>query len=103
MDKGLLLNIINIVASTTSILLSILTWGMIIYILSSWIPPLRESSFGEILGKIYEPILEPFRKLIPPLGGMLDLSPIIVLIVLRFFNMGLMAIFERLADFIILY
>ncbi|MCG1008646.1 YggT family protein [Salinicoccus sp. ID82-1] len=74
----------------------IFTWGLIIYIFSSWVPGLRESAFGQILGKVYEPILEPFRKLIPPIGGMLDLSPIIAIIVLRLFLSGLNAIFNAI-------
>ncbi|MFC3388898.1 YggT family protein [Salinicoccus sesuvii] len=74
----------------------IFTWGLIIYIFSSWVPGLRESAFGQILGKVYEPILEPFRKLIPPIGGVLDLSPIIAIIVLRLFLSGLNAVFNAI-------
>lgn len=101
MDKSLLLNIVSIIADISFIALQLLRWGLIIYILSSWLPALRESKFGEFLGKIFEPILEPFRKLIPPLGGMLDLSPIILFIVLWLFQSGLVAVFNAIATFII--
>lgn len=74
----------------------IFTWGLIIYILSSWLPALRESAFGDFLGKIYEPLLEPLRRLIPPLGGVLDLSPIILIIGFRLFAYGLNEIFKVL-------
>ncbi len=43
-------------------------YALIIYILMSWFPGARESSFGEFLGRICEPYLEVFRKIIPPLG-----------------------------------
>lgn len=68
-------------------------WYMIIaYVLMSWIPNLRESFVGELLGKLVEPYLAPFRKIIPPIGGMLDISPIIALIALRFVAAGLVAV-----------
>lgn len=101
MDKSLLLNIISIVADISFVALQLLRWGLIIYILSSWLPALRESKFGEILGKIFEPILEPFRKIIPPLGGMLDLSPIILFIVLWLFQSGLASVFNALFTFVV--
>ncbi|MFD2829814.1 YggT family protein [Corticicoccus populi] len=101
MDKGLLLQIIVTVSDIVSILLTLFSWGLIIYILSSWIPGLRESSFGQTLGKVYEPVLEPIRNLIPPLGGMLDLSPIILFLVLRLFVAGLDSIFNALIRMIV--
>ncbi|GGF11627.1 membrane protein [Halobacillus andaensis] len=68
--------------------LNIYSWILIIYILLSWFPGARESSFGEILAKLAEPFLEPFRKIIPPLG-MIDISPIVAILVLRFAASGL--------------
>lgn len=65
----------------------IYTIMVFVYILMSWIPNLRQSSFGELLGKFVEPILAPFRKIIPPLG-MIDISPIVALIALRFAQSG---------------
>lgn len=38
---------------------------------------------------LYEPVMAPFRKIIPPLGGMIDITPIIFLFALRFFYIGL--------------
>ncbi|WP_078060227.1 MULTISPECIES: YggT family protein [Gracilibacillus] len=70
--------------------------GIVIYILMSWFPGARESSFGQMLATIVEPYLEPFRKLIPPIGGMIDISPIVALIVLRFAMTGLDYLFIQL-------
>ncbi|KKK33700.1 cell division protein [Salinicoccus sediminis] len=96
MDNQLIIEILLFIRNFINTIFPIFTWGLIIYILSSWLPALRESSFGRILGKIYEPILEPVRNLIPPLGGMLDLSPIILLIGLRLFQSGLNSIFQAI-------
>lgn len=62
------------------------------YILLSWFPNARESSFGQMLGRICEPFLEPFRRFIPPLG-MIDFSPIVAIIALRFAGSGVRALF----------
>ncbi|WNS77098.1 YggT family protein [Bacillus sp. DTU_2020_1000418_1_SI_GHA_SEK_038] len=85
------------------IILSVLTsiiyyysWALIIYILLSWFPNARESGIGQFLGRICEPYLEPFRKIIPPLG-MIDISPIVAILVLRFASSGLAQLFVWIA------
>jgi YggT family protein len=65
---------------------------IIAYIFMSWVPNVRESFVGEWLGKLVDPYLKPFRKLIPPIGGMLDISPIVALIALNFVAEGIKAI-----------
>ena len=66
-----------------SILLTILSWAILIRVLLSWIPNLdRSNPLVQLLGQITDPILEPARRIIPPIGGM-DLSPIVVLVLLR--------------------
>lgn len=65
---------------------------IIIYILMSWIPNARASFVGEWLGKLVEPYLAPFRRIIPPIGGMLDISPIVALIALIFVQQGVIAV-----------
>ena len=76
--------------------LSIYSWALIIYILMSWYPGARESGVGEFLGKITEPYLEPFRKIIPPIG-MLDISPIVAIIALQLASNGLWVLYGMLA------
>ncbi|TFJ94572.1 YggT family protein [Lentibacillus salicampi] len=66
-----------------SLALELYSFALIIYIFMSWFPGARESSFGGFLAKICEPYLEPFRKIIPPLG-MIDLSPVVAILVLFF-------------------
>lgn len=65
------------------ILLTILSWAILIRILLSWIPNLdRGNPLVQILAQITDPVLEPARRIIPPIGGM-DISPIVVLLLLR--------------------
>jgi len=78
--------------------LQIYTFAIVIYIFMSWFPGARESSFGNLLAKIVEPYLEPFRKFIPPIG-MIDFSPLIALMVLRFAGTGLRQLFLMLAGY----
>lgn len=68
-------------------------WYMIIvYVLLSWVPNARESFIGNLLAKLVEPYLTPFRKIIPPIGGMLDISPIVAIFVLQFVIRGVVGV-----------
>jgi YggT family protein len=49
---------------------------------------MRDSQIGTILGKLCEPFLEPFRRIIPPIG-MMDLSPLAAFLILSFAPQGL--------------
>jgi YggT family protein len=64
------------------------SWALIIYILLSWFPNARDTAFGRFLARICEPYLDPFRRIIPPLG-MIDISPIVAFLVLNFASSGL--------------
>lgn len=78
------------------LLLNIYRFMIIAYIFMSWLPNVRESFIGELLGKLVEPYLTPFRKLIPPIGGMLDISPIAALFALYFIGYGIQAIIDMI-------
>jgi YggT family protein len=69
---------------------TILTGAIIVRILFSWFS--MGNSGGPIvrlLDDITEPILAPFRRVIPPLG-MLDISPIVAILLIQFVT-GLLA------------
>jgi YggT family protein len=74
-------------------LISLYSYALIIYILMSWFPNARETAIGQFFAKICEPYLEPFRKIIPPIG-MIDISPIVAIFVLRFAVSGLFQVFQ---------
>ena len=58
----------------------------------SWLPPQAQANkFYEFLYAITEPLMRPFRRVIPPMGG-LDLSPILLFLVL----IGLKSVLRRL-------
>ncbi|MEM7129951.1 MAG: YggT family protein [Chloroflexota bacterium] len=65
-----------------AMILQVYTFILLARILMSWIPNLDPyNPIVQFLYQITEPILEPARRLIPPLG-MIDISPIVVFIVL---------------------
>ena len=72
----------------------IYNYMIIAYILLSWVPNARESFIGNLLGKLVEPYLTPFRRLIPPIGGMIDISPIVALFALHFVKLGVFAVLD---------
>lgn len=77
---------------------SIYSFMLIGYVLLSWLPNARESFIGIWLGKLVEPYLGIFRRFIPPIGGMLDISPIIAIFALRFIAVGLIAVLEFIVN-----
>ncbi|HHW38314.1 MAG TPA: YggT family protein [Bacillales bacterium] len=83
----------GVIGSIISQLIGIYSWAIIIYIFMSWFPGARESSIGQFLGRIVEPFLEPFRRIIPPLG-MIDISPIAAIFVLKFAQAGAVNLFH---------
>ena len=65
-----------------SLFLKILFWSMIISVILSWVAPGSRSPGAELVAQITEPVLAPFRRLIPNLGG-LDISPIFAFIAIQ--------------------
>ena len=83
----------TIILQALLMIIQIYSWALIIYILLSWFPGARESTFGDFLSRICEPYLEPFRRFIPPFG-MIDISPIVAIITLKLANSGLISLFQ---------
>jgi len=65
-----------------ALFLKILFWAMIISVILSWVAPGSHNPGAELVQQITEPVLAPFRRVIPNLGG-LDISPIFAFIVLQ--------------------
>lgn len=61
------------------------TMVIFVYVLLSWFPNKRGWLYDidRALGKICDPYLNLFKKFIPPIGGMVDISPIIAIIALQ--------------------
>ncbi|GGH26252.1 YggT family protein [Paenibacillus segetis] len=78
--------------SVVNLLYNIYFYMIFAYILMSWLPNARGSFIGELLGKLVEPYLSPFRRFIPPIMGMIDISPIVALFVLNLARVGLLTL-----------
>ncbi|GAC1405149.1 MAG: YggT family protein [Candidatus Velthaea sp.] len=57
-------------------------FAMLLYALVSWVPSLR-GRWSEYIAMVVEPVLQPIRRVIPPLGGF-DLSFLVLIIVIQF-------------------
>jgi len=64
--------------------LEVLTLIVVVRVIISWIPGLNPyHPLVRVIRAIADPILAPFRGLLPSFGGMLDISPLLALIVLE--------------------
>ena len=59
------------------------TLMIIIRIFGSWFQGFQQTSFFRFIAHYTDPYLNIFRRLIPPIGGVLDLSPILGFFVLQ--------------------
>ena len=57
-----------------------LTALIIVYAVLSWLP--NQSPLADVVGRLCEPLLRPFRRIVPLVGG-IDLSPLVLLILLQ--------------------
>lgn len=68
-----------------AMLSAIYFWGMLIYIIASWVAPMSGNPALLLLRQIIEPVMAPIRKIIPPLGP-IDISPIFLILGLNLIN-----------------
>ncbi len=68
---------------------------VIAYVLMSWVPQMRDTAIGQLLERLVEPFLAPFRRFVPSLG-VIDISPIIALAALYFAQYGLISLLNML-------
>lgn len=69
-------------------LLDIYIWIIIIRSLMSWVSPDPRNPIVQLLHSVTDPVMEPFRKVIPPLGPV-DISPMVLIFLLYFLKMML--------------
>ena len=65
------------------LLFTLLGFAIIARALVSWLPIDRYHPIIRVLDQITEPILAPLRRHIPPVGGMMDITPIVALILIQ--------------------
>ncbi len=66
------------------ILFMVLQFAILARAVLSWFGVGPNNPLGAILYEVTEPILAPLRRFIPPLGGVMDITPIIALFILQF-------------------
>ncbi len=70
------------IVALLKLLAGIYFWGVIVMMIASWVAQGSRNPALGLLQQILEPVMAPFRKILPPLG-MLDLSPILFFMVLK--------------------
>ncbi|MBG6555940.1 YggT family protein [Pseudomonas aeruginosa] len=74
------------IIAVTSLFLKVFFFALIISVILSWVAPGSYNPGAQLVTQICEPLLMPFRKLLPNLGG-LDLSPIFAFLALKLIDM----------------
>ena len=76
------------VYSFLQILLNVLWLAILVRVILSWFPVDQSNPIIRIVWEITEPILAPFRRVIPRIG-MFDLSPLAAFLVISFLQQSL--------------
>jgi YggT family protein len=72
-------------------LLQLYSFLILARVLMTWIPNLDPYNPAvQMLTQVTDPVLEPARRIIPPIG-MIDISPIVVMIVIQFLARALLS------------
>ena len=88
-----------VLASTTEIanqLLDMMFWLIIIQAVLSWISPGHNPN-TVIFDQLTQPILAPFRRFIPPMGG-IDLTPIVAILAIKLFQIVVIGSITQIAQ-----
>lgn len=72
-----------VVLKFIGILINLYVFTIIVQALMSWFRPQQYNPVAAVLWRMNEPILRPIRRIIPPLGGTIDLSPLIAIVILE--------------------
>jgi len=72
------------------------SWLLILRIVGSWFPNFQASRMMQFVAYYTDPYLNIFRKIIPPIGGVLDLSPMLAFFALKIFQNIFVHYFLRL-------
>lgn len=75
-------NFVAAVAELVKAVLSIYSFILLIRVLLSWVNPDPFNPIVQFLTRLTDPVLEPLRRVIPPIG-MIDISPIVAFLLLQ--------------------
>ena len=82
-------NLVVALATILDYILTIANWLIIIRALLSWVNPDPYNVIVQFIYKVTEPLLAPFRRLIPAYSIGIDLSPIFALLAIWFLKLFL--------------
>ena len=90
-----------ILITIVSYLIRIYSFLILIRVLLSWVNTNPYGGIGQhplvrLLMRVTEPVLAPLRRIIPPIGGVVDVSPAVALILLEVTRLLLIAVLSRL-------
>lgn len=74
----------SILLSTVDLFFTLMSFAIIARALLSWFPqnPYNPNPVVVLLNRLTDPLLEPIRRIIPPIG-MIDITPIVALVILQ--------------------
>lgn len=89
-------NTLNIGGMTLAYMINLLfvsyTVLLFVRIVSSWFPAWQAHNLVRFVSFYTDPYLNLFRRILPPLGGVLDISPILAFFALRILEMILLSL-----------
>ena len=80
-DFGIALILLSALTEILTVLLDMVFWLIVIQIILSWLVQNHNPNL-DIFRQLTAPILAPFQRMIPPMGGF-DLSPIVAILVIK--------------------
>jgi YggT family protein len=85
-------NVLSGIAYVLSAVLSLMTFIVIGRAIISWVNPDPHNPIVRFLNDSTEPLLTPLRRYIKPIGGTIDLTPIVLLLIIYFLQHTLVGI-----------
>ena len=90
-------NILLGLANVLYVLLNLMVYLVIGRAIISWVSPDPHNPIVRFLNQSTEPLLSPLRRFIPLLGGSIDITPIVLLLVIYFLQTTLVGILQGYA------
>ncbi len=91
-------NLVSALATVLDLLLNVYMWIIVARAIISWVSPNPYNPIVNFLYMATEPVLRYARRIIPPIGGTLDLSPILVLVAIVFLRQFLIQSLMQIAN-----
>ncbi|MDR4459777.1 MAG: YggT family protein [Nitrospirales bacterium] len=90
-------NILQAIATILDTILWLYMWVIIIRALISWVNPDPWNPIVQFLDRVTEPVLYQIRRRVGMMGMGFDLSPIIAILIIMFFQIAVVASLKDLA------